>query len=142
MRKQEVALSIDAAQIAHAQTLDFILIGHSCGGKCETLLLQEIVMPQSTEICYRKVIRKVLTQMDELGVKINAIVSDGFASQTACVNDENPKCIQRNDGVPRMVKNIRWVYCRCHLVTLTVGRRLKDSSDALHYHLVIREMAT
>lgn len=138
----EVSLSIDASTIGHQQVVDAILISHSYGGHCDKLLYREALMPNSSASTYREKLLSILYDLhDNFHINVNTIVGDGFSSQKTVIDDANRSSIQVAPDAPSFVRNIRFVYCRCHLVNLAVGDWIKSSESARACHGLLRRLS-
>ena len=140
LRNCEVSISIDSAVINHVSTLDVILIAHSYSG-CETVLYKEIVMSRCGIEDYQREIGRIISELEKHRIKVNAIVSDGAASQRSAFDETRNGSLQNLPGAKPFERNVRWIYCRAHLVNLVVSDWLRDSRSAARCHMIIGQLS-
>ena len=136
-----VSLTIDGATINRVEALDFMLIGHGYKNVCKTLLFKSVVMKRTKAEDYKRKVMRVVNDLDNKGLALTAIVADGLMRQRVAIDEKNAMSIQHERGGPKFLKNVVYVYCRCHLLNLVIKDWLELSRTANKCHKYIGGLA-
>ena len=138
-KRGKVRISIDSSTINHIQTVDIVLLCHKPDKQVESLLYKELII-NPTALEYRNSIVNILQSLDNIGINVISIISDGFKSQIAAFDPDQPTSFHKLN-ISSKLKKVLFVYCRCHLLNLAINDLIKKSHGVKRCQVILIELS-
>lgn len=136
---RDVYLSIDGTKLCHKSTIDVVVYGYSTEGTLQSFLLDSYEPKDSSTESYFQIAMYSIETLMSNQCRVRAFVTDGLPSQKAAFDPTNKNSIQQTKG--GKLRNIFFVYCRCHLVNCVIGNLIKESPLMMKAQLDTRKIA-
>ena len=140
-RKGIVSLSIDGAKFNQKKLVDIVLICNFHDKSVHTLLYDSLEIKNSDSDNFKKLAWDILMKLFNEGINVMSIISDGFSSQIAAFDLENSSALQNNIDAQINIRKILYVYCRCHLINLSLRDLISKSETIKKCHNLLKDIS-
>ena len=105
------------------------------------MLYDSLEIKNSDSDNFKKLALDILIKLNNEGINVMSIVSDGFSSQVAAFDLKNSSALQNNIDAQINIRKILYVYCRCHLINLSLRDLISESETIKKCHNLLKDIS-